>query len=482
MNKSPPTLLEDALSAVLHSYLCGSSLEEAMEGFYRKHSPSFQGFDFGSAEFSLLQKLAHEEYINTLEQLLGNRLSDFGCSWDRFEDVFEVSLNEEKEGSEGLEAAIIRAHNFAHFGEMMRSKYESMYKGNGAKGAKGESPTRSGDNENKSTIRIFWDIENVQVPKGWNSFEFASSLIDYCKARVSKEFATASLESSKASISYFDCLCCCFYCPLRHTVKEVDMKRLDRAGVEQILALGKREDADRKMANRIVRESNQLSHCASSTHFVLVTSDCDFVAHMQNLTNQGFKVGNLNVAASKQQSEALRNSCDWSEHISVLKNRACGGEEAEHQHAEEEDEEEDEEEEDEDEDEEEEDNNRRGWNRNEESTDAATDAATDAWLKLINKAQMADVDITAKFTGFCRWWNAEKRYGFVIPDNFEYRVFCHLNEFKEEHVGGLKPGDRVSFFIHKTGRGPVAKDVQLLYNHKKGGGSAKKKKKKAKNG
>ena len=97
MNKSPPTLLEDALSAVLHSYLCGSSLEEAMEGFYRKHSPSFQGFDFGSAEFSLLQKLAHEEYINTLEQLLGNRLSDFGCSWDRFEDVFEVSLNEEKE-------------------------------------------------------------------------------------------------------------------------------------------------------------------------------------------------------------------------------------------------------------------------------------------------------------------------------------------------------------------------------------------------
>ena len=249
----------------------------------------------------------HREYCSTLEALLSRRLEEIGSSFGRFEDVFESSLEEGKEGVEGVEEALRRAGDFEEFAGVMKGMYDEFY-GVG-EGASEEAKGNEGDQSYH--LRILWDIENVPIPRNISGFSFASNLISYCE----------EMFRGRAGA---DTLCTAFHCPSKRTFTEADGRGMDRAQVEQVVVQVKREDADRKMVARLQRESRVLP--AGRTCFVVVTSDLDFVSSMKGLGEGGYTVGCLHRAEGYEQAKALGGYADWAQHLSVVEGR-CGEEE-----------------------------------------------------------------------------------------------------------------------------------------------------------
>lgn len=63
--------------------------------------------------------------------------------------------------------------------------------------------------------------------------------------------------------------------------------------------------------------------------------------------------------------------------------------------------------------------------------------------------------------GTVKWFNTEKGYGFIEPDEGE-DVFVHYSEIQEEGFKNLEEGDRVSFEIQEGSKGPQAVRVIKL--------------------
>lgn len=47
--------------------------------------------------------------------------------------------------------------------------------------------------------------------------------------------------------------------------------------------------------------------------------------------------------------------------------------------------------------------------------------------------------------GVCKWFNKEKGYGFLKPDNGGNDVFVHMTALNEANISELSEGDRVAF-------------------------------------
>ena len=65
--------------------------------------------------------------------------------------------------------------------------------------------------------------------------------------------------------------------------------------------------------------------------------------------------------------------------------------------------------------------------------------------------------------GKVKWFNTEKGYGFIMPDDGGRDVFVHRNNVKG--LGwdeGLRDGEEVSFEVERTPKGLSAQDVQRL--------------------
>ena len=65
--------------------------------------------------------------------------------------------------------------------------------------------------------------------------------------------------------------------------------------------------------------------------------------------------------------------------------------------------------------------------------------------------------------GTVKWFNAEKGFGFITPDDSEGDVFVHYSEIQ---TGGFKTFDenpRVQFEIGQGAKGPQATGVTVLY-------------------
>ena len=58
-------------------------------------------------------------------------------------------------------------------------------------------------------------------------------------------------------------------------------------------------------------------------------------------------------------------------------------------------------------------------------------------------------------TGTVKWFNANKGFGFIEPDDGENDVFVHVNAVQESGLGNLGEGDRVSFELVEN-RGKMA--------------------------
>ena len=61
-------------------------------------------------------------------------------------------------------------------------------------------------------------------------------------------------------------------------------------------------------------------------------------------------------------------------------------------------------------------------------------------------------------TGTVKWFNAEKGYGFLTTDAGE-EVFVHFSAIQIDGYKTLNEGQRVSFEVVSTDRGPQAENV-----------------------
>ena len=63
-------------------------------------------------------------------------------------------------------------------------------------------------------------------------------------------------------------------------------------------------------------------------------------------------------------------------------------------------------------------------------------------------------------TGTVKWFNAEKGFGFITPESGN-DIFVHFSEIQSYGYKSLEEGQRVSFYLGMSTKGPQAEQVQM---------------------
>jgi CspA family cold shock protein len=64
--------------------------------------------------------------------------------------------------------------------------------------------------------------------------------------------------------------------------------------------------------------------------------------------------------------------------------------------------------------------------------------------------------------GTVKWFNADKGYGFIAPDDGGADVFVHFSAIQSDGYRSLQENQRVEFAIGQGTRGPQAEQVVPL--------------------
>ena len=64
--------------------------------------------------------------------------------------------------------------------------------------------------------------------------------------------------------------------------------------------------------------------------------------------------------------------------------------------------------------------------------------------------------------GTVKWFNADKGYGFIAPDDGGADVFVHFSAIQSDGYRSLQENQRVEFAIGQGQRGPQAEQVAPL--------------------
>lgn len=63
-------------------------------------------------------------------------------------------------------------------------------------------------------------------------------------------------------------------------------------------------------------------------------------------------------------------------------------------------------------------------------------------------------------TGTVKWFDAEKGYGFIQPDDGSKDLFVHHSEIQSEGYAKLEDGESVEFEVGSGPKGPCATQVK----------------------
>jgi cold shock protein len=64
--------------------------------------------------------------------------------------------------------------------------------------------------------------------------------------------------------------------------------------------------------------------------------------------------------------------------------------------------------------------------------------------------------------GTVKWFNADKGFGFIAPDDGTADVFVHFSAIQADGYRSLQENQRVEFSIGQGSRGPQAEQVRPL--------------------
>ena len=65
-------------------------------------------------------------------------------------------------------------------------------------------------------------------------------------------------------------------------------------------------------------------------------------------------------------------------------------------------------------------------------------------------------------TGTVKWFNSEKGYGFITPDDGGKDLFVHFSEIQGEGYKSLAEGQKVAYEQQQGDKGPQAASVSVV--------------------
>ena len=65
-------------------------------------------------------------------------------------------------------------------------------------------------------------------------------------------------------------------------------------------------------------------------------------------------------------------------------------------------------------------------------------------------------------TGTVKWFNSDKGYGFITPDEGGKDLFVHHSEIQTDGYAELKDGQKVEYEVGEGQKGPCANKVKAI--------------------
>jgi CspA family cold shock protein len=65
-------------------------------------------------------------------------------------------------------------------------------------------------------------------------------------------------------------------------------------------------------------------------------------------------------------------------------------------------------------------------------------------------------------TGIVKWFNSEKGYGFIAPDDGSADVFAHYSAIQSQGFRSLEENQKVEFDVTQGPKGPQAENIRPL--------------------
>jgi CspA family cold shock protein len=74
----------------------------------------------------------------------------------------------------------------------------------------------------------------------------------------------------------------------------------------------------------------------------------------------------------------------------------------------------------------------------------------------LERRRILDLRRTNMATGTVKWFNAQKGYGFIQPEDGTKDVFVHITAVERSGIGNLHEGQRLSFDLERGNQGKTS--------------------------